>query len=108
MARYIIKITDPVDNKPYYLEWSTVVDAPVSNGMTREKMKEYLDDISADFFYTGLLSAEERLKRTDQKGCSSMDRATIDNVLTSYQYCINLENEEQALEHMLNEYCRGK
>jgi hypothetical protein len=39
MGRFICKFEDKDD--VYYLEWSTVVDAPVTFGMSLEEFKEY-------------------------------------------------------------------
>ncbi len=41
MPKYIIKITDPKDNTDYFMEWSTVVDAPITYGCSLEEFKEY-------------------------------------------------------------------
>lgn len=39
MARFFVKLIKK--NIPHYLVWSTVVDAPVSDGMPLGKFKEY-------------------------------------------------------------------
>ena len=39
MPRYILKIND--GSKDYYLLWSTVVDAPVTQGMSLREFKKY-------------------------------------------------------------------
>jgi hypothetical protein len=45
MPRYIVRLTDSRANKDYYLFWSTVVDAPVSDGIGLEEFKkEYKEE----------------------------------------------------------------
>lgn len=34
MARYLARLADPRDGREWWLEWSTIVDAPVSWGAT--------------------------------------------------------------------------
>lgn len=41
MPRFIIKLTDPKDGLSYYLIWSTVVDAPVTYGLSLDEIKEW-------------------------------------------------------------------
>lgn len=61
MPRYIIKIKDK------YLEWSTVVDAPVTYGGTLEEFKEYYLN---EYGSSSLANFEERLERVEQVGTS--------------------------------------
>jgi hypothetical protein len=52
-----------------YLEWSTIVDAPVTYLLTRDEMREYLRD---EYGRSGSRDTEERLARCDQYGTSSL------------------------------------
>lgn len=62
MPRYIAKLAD---NE--YVEWSTVVDAPVTYIMTRDEMIRHLDsNREVDRSY----EAMERVKRADARGTS--------------------------------------
>lgn len=68
MPHYIIKVNHR--GTPKYLIWSTIVDAPITYGMTREDFEQ--------FYITeyGRRSSEdlpERLARCDEKGCSSFN-----------------------------------
>lgn len=62
MGRFIIKL------ESYYLEWSEVVDAPTTCGMSLERFKEYYQgrygELGMEFF-------EERLERVEKYGTSS-------------------------------------
>lgn len=41
MPRYTVKLTNEKENEEYYLEWSSVVDAPITKGMTRNEFIEW-------------------------------------------------------------------
>ena len=69
MARYICKITDAEDNKVYYFEWSTVVNAPVTHGMSLEEFRQYYEKEYGRSEMDGL---ERRLQRVEQNGISAI------------------------------------
>lgn len=62
MAHSIIK----VEGK--YLIWSTVVDAPITYGMTREQLEKYWRD---EYGRRGMEDLAERIGRADEKGTSA-------------------------------------
>ncbi len=72
MPSYIIKLEDK------YVVWSTIVDAPISRGMSKEKLSQYIE-----FHYGegGLTDLPERLKRVEEKGVSSMLHANVDELI---------------------------
>lgn len=57
MGRYILKIKD------HYLEWSTVVDAPVTFGMLLPEFKEYYRD---EYGRDGYRELKHRLERVEE------------------------------------------
>lgn len=59
MGRCILKIKD------YYLEWSSVVDAPVSAGMKRDDFKKYY---RREYGESGMLDFERRMMTADAVG----------------------------------------
>ena len=61
MGRYILKIKD------YYLEWSTVVDCPVTFGMNLDQLTRH---IRHEYGANGLRDLPERLERVNQTGTS--------------------------------------
>jgi len=67
MPRFICKVSE--DDQVWYLEWSTVVDAPVTYGMPLEEFKEYYRD---EYGRSSLDELEKRLERVEIKGTSSM------------------------------------
>lgn len=69
MPRYIVKLTH--EGKDYYLDWSTIVDAPVTYGMSLEEFKAYYhDEYGRKECELGL---RERLERVEAKGTSARD-----------------------------------
>jgi len=62
MPRYIVKIKDK------YFEWSTVVDAPVTYGMSLDEFRQYYQ---AEYGNDGMHNLDERLERVEAKGTSS-------------------------------------
>ena len=74
MSRFICKLDD------IYFEWSTVVDAPVTFGMSLEEFTEYYR------FQYGQHSFESefggRMGRVEAKGTSSMLDSSIDELIS--------------------------
>jgi hypothetical protein len=103
MGRFICKVTDPQDNKDYYLEWSTVVDAPVTWGMTLEKFEEYYREEygrrSMDFEFI------ERMDRVEKKGTSSRLDDSFDDVISCNRAGKNDTNLTK--EQIIDAYCRN-
>lgn len=64
MGKFIIKIHD------HYLEWSTIVDAPITLGMSLDEFRAYYQDMygRADAMY-GL---PDRIARADATGTSAL------------------------------------
>lgn len=62
MGRYLIQIKDK------FLEWSTVVDAPITYGMTMEELEAYIKET---YGTVGLRDLPERLERVKKTGCSA-------------------------------------
>jgi hypothetical protein len=71
MPKHIIKLKD------YYLEWSTIVDAPITFGMSLDELKKYYQ---AEYGQSSLLRFAQKLKDTEEYGSS--DRNGIDSVIS--------------------------
>ena len=101
MPRFIIKLVDEKFNKINYLEWSTIVDAPVTAGMS---INEFRDYYRMKYGTNNLSELDERLRRTDECGCSSMVGDTIHSLIE----CNRAGPNETCLnkEELLEEYCR--
>jgi hypothetical protein len=104
MGRFIIKLKD------FYLEWSTVVDAPITYGMTLDELKGHIKE---EYGNEGLNELEHRLTRVDTKGTSAhADRNLIDTIWLNqagpderpativgiyHHYCLNEEWRDEWL-----------
>lgn len=64
MPRYIVKLAEDE-----YMEWSTVVDAPVTYICTR---KEFEDFYRKEYGEDGMRTLPERMERVEQKGTSCL------------------------------------
>lgn len=102
MPRYILKIHDGKFNQDYYMEWSTVVDAPISYGGTLEEFQEYYKE---KYGNQGMKDLPSRMERVEATGSSChFDTNGIDhyfNYNTAGENGTTLTKEE-----ILEEYCR--
>lgn len=76
MPRFICKVAS--EEQSWYLEWSTVVDAPVTYGMSLEEFKEYYKD---EYGRSSLDELAKRLERVEVKGTSSMIHESAEDVM---------------------------
>jgi hypothetical protein len=101
MPRYIMKITDEKENKDYYLLWSSVVDAPVTYGMSLDEFKEFYKGEYGD---DGMLGLNDRLERVEKTGTSA---ALYNSTDSFFEYNRAGENETCLdKEGILDKYCR--
>lgn len=75
----IIKLIDKKTNTEYYMEWSTVLDAPLTNGMSLEDFKIAYKE---EYGNNGMHELEKRLERVEQKGTSSMLDRNVDDTIS--------------------------
>lgn len=91
MPKFIVKLTDKKTKIDYYLNWSTIVDAPTSEPVALKDAMEYLLE---SFVSKGLgIKAYNNLIKT---GCSSP------------YYSANevIEGSDMSLDDLLDTYCR--
>lgn len=94
MPRYIVKL----DGK--YLEWSTVVDAPVTEGKTLEEFKA---DYQLRYGINSMKELGGRLARVEAKGTSSQIDDSIDELILGNRAG---ENEtELSKDELIKQYC---
>lgn len=104
MPRFIMKLHDDRDNKDYYLEWSTVVDAPVTYGMSLEEFKEHYQK---RYGTGGMLGFDERIKCVEGTGISA--HAPYDDFESYFRYNRAGENETCLNKRqILDQYCVEK
>jgi hypothetical protein len=73
-----------------YVEWSTVVDAPISSTMTLEQLREYIRE---EYGQAGLERLPARLERVERTGTSGLDGGT----LAGYLACNRAGADESCL-----------
>lgn len=73
MPRYIIKLNDQ------YLEWSTVVDAPITFGMSLAEFKEHY---RSEYGEDGMRCLAERLERVERVGTSEIGAMRIEDTIS--------------------------
>lgn len=98
MPRYIIKLTR--GNEARYLEWSTVVDAPVTYGMTLDDFKNYYLKRYGEEQAERL---DERLKRVEATGTSSIGYRDLAELLSGNRAGPNEKHLSQ--EALWDQYC---
>lgn len=97
MPSYILKLND------HYLEWSTIVDAPVTFGMTLEEFQDYYRQRYGEHDFERL---SERLKRVEEKGTSSINDKNVDDTIS-----FNRAGPKESClsrEEIVEWYCRRK
>lgn len=97
MARFIIKIKDR------YLEWSTIVDAPVTISATLEDFKEYY---LAEYGQSSADELAERLERVEAKGTSSHIHSSLGDCIAGNRAGDN--EETLTLDEIYEKYCKDE
>lgn len=101
MGRCLIKIPD--GDRSWYLEWSSVVDAPVTYGMSLEELHEYIKD---EYGREGLHDLPERLMRVEKYGASALPVRWVAEVIAC-----NRAGEGETkltLTQIRDYYCRNR
>lgn len=97
MAKAIVKLADDK-----YVEWSSVVDAPVSCVMSRKDMREYLHETYGMASVAGNL---ERLDRADEHG-TSFHTPTPASAVAGFNRAGPNETK-LSLEEIIKQYSKG-
>lgn len=101
MPTFIIKLHDERDGKDYYMEWSTIVDAPVTYGLPKKEFEEYYGQEYGD---SGSLKLPKRMARVEKTGTSaSSPNDSLENLIS----CNRAGDEETSLtkEQLIDKYC---
>jgi hypothetical protein len=95
MVNIIAKLEDK------YLEWSTVVGAPLSVGLSRDEFAAYYREQYGD---GKLEKLNERLDRADQTGTSDREGCDLEELIIGNQ--AGPDMSELTLEQIAQAYCR--
>jgi len=79
MPRYLIKMEK--DGEQRYLEWSTIVDAPVTYGMTYDELLEYYRDEYGAHSMDDLVGERGRMSRVMEKGTSEHMAESVEQTI---------------------------
>lgn len=101
MATYILKLSD--DDKDYYLEWSTVVDAPTTYGMSRREFTAYYRRMYGE---SEMLDFEERMARVDRKGTSALIEESADDVIRGNR--AGKDETRLTKQQIIEHFCRNR
>lgn len=102
MGRAIIKLTDPKTKKTYYLEWSSIVDAPVTYGLSLNQFREYYKD---EYGRQGMEELPRHLERVEKTGTSTRT-CSLQDILDQNRAG---ENEKRITkEQIIERYCRNR
>jgi len=94
MPCHIIKLRDK------YLEWSTIVDAPLTPGLTLEQLKEHIRD---KYGSESLDRLPSRLERVEKYGTSMLEGISVGDLIAGNRAG---ENETRLTEDEIYErYC---
>ena len=96
MPNFIIKLDD------YYLEYSTIVDAPITYGLKRADFDNYY---RREYGIAGLDTYEERMRRVDENGTSEIGATSVEETIL----CNRAGYDETKItkQEMINRYCKG-
>ncbi len=97
MPRHILKI------KNYYLEWSTIVDAPITYGMP---LNEFIDYYQGEYGASGMIKLADRLKRVEEKGTTAIQDKSLQDTI---QFNRAGDNEtELSFDEIFKIYCLNR
>jgi hypothetical protein len=94
MPKYIVKLND------YYFEYSTIVDAPVTFGMS---LVEFLEYYKEEYGREGMRHLQARMKFVESKGTSSLINDSAINTLTCNRAGPN--ESELTIDELYKAYC---
>ena len=94
MGRPIIKLGD------YYLEWSSIVDAPIMFGLELEEFKEYY---RLKYGTDGMDDLDARLERVELNGTSYLDNRNVGDAISVNR--AGPDESELTEEEIYQAYC---
>lgn len=98
MPTYIIKLEDK--GRSWYLEWSTIVDAPITNGMSLEEFKQYYEDTYGPEEMSEL---DERLARVEENSISALNYSKLSELLEYNRAGVG--ETSLSLQELIHKYC---
>lgn len=97
MGQFIVKLRDS------YLVWSTIVDAPLTDGGTLDDLREWIGD---EYGARGLAELPARLKRVEEKGTSALSEESA--VSTIWLNRAGPNESTLTIEGIYRHFCLGE
>lgn len=101
MPHFIGKLKHPKTKKEYYFEWSTIVDAPITQMMSKKDFIEYYKE---RFGSSGMNELPERMERVERKGNSSCDERDTYRDFIDYNRAGENETRIKTITEMIERY----
>lgn len=99
VSRHLCKFTN--GDKAYYLEWSTVADAPTTFGMSLGEFRRYY---RMQYGRAAMGEFDRRMERVEAKGTSSMIHDSLDELLEGNR--AGKGESHLSREEIVDWYCR--
>lgn len=99
MPRFIVKLSE--EDKNWYLEWSTVVDAPITYGMSLEKFKEFY---IGEYGRSSMDELEKRLARVEESGTSCRMDDSVDDTISFNR--AGKKETKLTKQQIIDHYCK--
>src|ERR1700761_5553495 len=104
MPCYIMKLTDSEEKKDYYLEWSTIVDAPITWGLSLQSFKAYY---RKKYGSQGMADLPMRLERVEKGGISAYSPFDVLEAYFEFN-CAGPRGAVASKEYILENYCKNR
>lgn len=101
MSHYIVKLNDVNTNTDYYMIWSSVVDAPIVNGMSLEDFAEFYKYEYGNKAFED--NYNRRMLMVESKGTSALLYDSAEDLIRTNR----AGDEEKCLtkEELIQKYC---
>ena len=101
MPTYIMRLED--DGKEYFLEWSPIVDAPVTYGMPFD---EFRDFYQYEYGHSRMEEFEQRIARARSTGTSSLFPESAEDMMSFNR--AGPDETELTKEEIIQKYIRNR
>ena len=101
MPRYIVRLSDA--GRDWYLEWSTVVDAPITYGASLDEFREHY---RSEYGEDGMRHLDERLRRVAANGTSSQMGESAEQLISGNR--AGDDESELSMAAIIQKYCLSR
>ena len=101
MPTYIVKLIK--EKKAFYLLWSTVVDAPITYGLSLGELESYY---RYQYGEHGMAALSERMRRVEEKGTSAHDDVSAEETISCNR--LGKRGKTLSMDEIIQKYCEGR